>query len=59
MDYLILLFGLVILVLLFMLLRKSKSNDGGGNLVNMEELMDLRTELGVKNAEIKHLKQGK
>ena len=57
MDYLILLFGLVILVLLFMLLRKSKSNDGGGNLVNMEELMDLRTELGVKNAEIKHLKQ--
>ena len=57
MDYLILLFGLVILVLLFMLLRKSKSNDGGGNLVNMEELMDLRTELGVKNAEIKHLRQ--
>lgn len=57
MDYFILLFGLVILVLLFMLLRKSKSNDGGGNLVNMEELMGLRTELGVKNAEIKHLKQ--
>ena len=57
MDYLILLSAFGTLVLLFVLLRKSKPKDGEDSLVNIKELMDLRTELGVKNAELKHLKQ--
>jgi DNA recombination protein RmuC len=57
MDYLILLSAFGTLVLLFVLLRKSKPKEGGDSLVNVEELMELRTELGVKNAELKHLKQ--
>ena len=57
MDYLILLSAFGTLVLLFVLLRKSKSKEGGDSLVNVEALMELRTELGVKNTELKHLKQ--
>ena len=57
MDYLILLFGLGILVLLFMILRKGKSDNVGSSATSIEELMELRTELGVKNAELNHLKQ--
>ena len=57
MDYLILLSAFGTLVLLFVLLRQSKPKDVGNSLVDIEELMNLRTELGVKNAELKHLKQ--
>ena len=57
MDYLILISAFGTLVLLFVLLRQSKPKDVGNSLVDIEELMNLRTELGVKNAELKHLKQ--
>ena len=57
MDYLILLFGLAILVLLFMILRKGKSANVSSSTASIEEIMELRTELGVKNAELNHLKQ--
>ena len=57
MDYLILLFGLGILVLLFMILRKGKSANVSSSTASIEEIMELRTELGVKNAELNHLKQ--
>lgn len=57
MDYLILLFGLGILALLFMILRKGKSDNVDSSLASVEELMTLRTELGVKNAELNHLNQ--
>ena len=56
MDYLILVFGLAILALLFMILRKGKSANVGSSAASIEEMMELRTELGIKNAELNHLK---
>jgi DNA recombination protein RmuC len=56
MDYLILVFGLAILALLFMILRKGKSANVSSSTASIEEIMELRTELGVKNAELNHLK---
>ncbi|MBG15571.1 MAG: DNA recombination protein RmuC [Crocinitomicaceae bacterium] len=57
MDYLLLVLGLGILVLLLLILRKGSIPSETPSLNGVQELMELRTELGAKNEEIKHLKQ--
>ena len=57
MDYLLLVFGVGILVLLVLIFRKENATLPSHPLADLEELMNLRTELGAKNEEIKHLKE--
>ena len=57
MDYLLLVFGVGILVLLVLIFRKGNATLPSHPLADLEELMNLRTELGAKNEEIKHLKE--
>ena len=57
MDYLLLVLGLGILVLLLLILRKGSTSSETPSLDGVQELMELRTELGAKNEEVKHLKQ--
>lgn len=57
MDYLLLVLGLGILVLLLLILRKGSTFSETPSLDGVQELMELRTELGAKNEEVKHLKQ--
>ena len=57
MDYLLLVFGVGILVLLVLIFRKGNDTLPSHPLADLEELMNLRTELGAKNEEIKHLNE--
>ena len=57
MDYLLLVLGVGILVLLVLIFRKGNASLPSHPLADLEELMNLRTELGAKNEEIKHLKE--
>lgn len=57
MDYLLLFLGVGILVLLVLIFRKGNASLPSHPLADLEELMNLRTELGAKNEEIKHLKE--
>lgn len=57
MDYLLLVLGVGILVLLVLIFRKGNASLPSLPLADLEELMNLRTELGAKNEEIKHLKE--
>ena len=57
MDYLLLVLGVGILVLLVLIFRKGNATLPSHPLADLEELMNLRTELGAKNEEIKHLKE--
>ena len=57
MDYLLLVLGVGILVLLVLIFRKGNASLPSHPLADLEELMNLRTELGAKNGEIKHLKE--
>ena len=57
MDYLLLVLGVGILVLLVLIFRKGNASLPSHPLPDLEELMNLRTELGAKNEEIKHLKE--
>ena len=57
MDYLLLVFGVGILVLLVLIFRKGNATLPPHPLADLEELMNLRTELGAKNEEIKHLNE--
>lgn len=57
MDYLLLVLGVGILVLLVLIFRKGNATLPPHPLADLEELMNLRTELGAKNEEIKHLKE--
>ena len=57
MDYLLLVFGVGILVLLVLIFRKGNASLPSHSLADLEELMNLRTELGAKNEEIKHLNE--
>ena len=57
MDYLLLVLGVGILVLLVLIFRKGNASLPSHPLADLEELMNIRTELGAKNEEIKHLKE--
>ena len=57
MDYLLLVLGVGILVLLVLIFRKGNASLPSHPLADLEELMNLRTELGAKNEEIKHLRE--
>ena len=57
MDYLLLVLGVGILVLLVLIFRKGNPSLPSHPLADLEELMNLRTDLGAKNEEIKHLKK--
>ena len=57
MDYLLLVLGVGILVLLVLIFRKGNATLPSHPLADLEELMNLRTELGAKNEEIKHLNE--
>ena len=57
MDYLLLVLGVGILVLLVLIFRKGNASLPSHPLADFEELMNLRTELGAKNEEIKHLNE--
>ena len=57
MDYLLLVLGVGILVLLVLIFRKGNASLPSHPLADLEELMNLRTDLGAKNEEIKHLKK--
>ena len=57
MDYLLLVLGVGVLVLLVLIFRKGNASLPSHPLADLEELMNLRTELGAKNEEIKHLKE--
>jgi DNA recombination protein RmuC len=56
MDYLVLLFILIVIVLLVLLLRKSKSESSDSSAFDLDELVDLRSQLAAKDEEIKYLK---
>lgn len=56
MDYLVLLFILIVIVLLLLLLRKSKSESSDSSAFDLDELVDLRSQLAAKDEEIKYLK---
>lgn len=56
MDYLVLLFILIVIVLLVLILRKSKSETSDSSAFDLDELVDLRSQLAAKDEEIKYLK---
>jgi DNA recombination protein RmuC len=56
MDYLVLLFILIVIVLLLLILRKSKSETSDSSAFDLDELVDLRSQLAAKDEEIKYLK---
>lgn len=56
MDYLVLVFAVVALILLVLILRKSKSVSSDSSVLDVDELVDLRSKLAAKNEEIKYLK---
>ena len=56
MDYLVLVFAVVALILLVLILRKSKSVSSDSSVLDVDELVDLRSKLAAKDEEIKYLK---
>ena len=56
MDYLVIIFAVVALVLLVLILRKSKSEQSISPVLDVDELVKLRSQLAAKDEEIKYLK---
>ena len=56
MDYLVLVFVVVALILLVLILRKSKSVSSDSSVLDLDELVELRSQLAAKEEEIKYLK---
>ena len=56
MDYLVLIFTVVTLILLVLILRKSKSVSSDLPVLDVDELVELRSQLAAKEEEIKYLK---
>jgi DNA recombination protein RmuC len=56
MDYLVLIFAVVALILLVLILRKSKSVSSDSPVLDVDELVELRSSLAAKEEEIKYLK---
>ncbi len=56
MDFLVIIFAVVAIVLLVLILRKSNSEQSMSPVIDVDELVKLRSQLGVKDEEIKYLK---
>ena len=56
MDYLVLFFAVVTLVLLVLILRKSNSVSADSPVLEVDELIELRSKLAAKEEEVKYLK---
>ena len=56
MDYLVLIFAVVALILLVLILRKSKPASADSPVLEVDELIELRSKLAAKEEEVKYLK---
>ena len=56
MDFLVIIFAVVAIVLLVLILRKSNSEQSISPVIDVDELVKLRSQLGAKDEEIKYLK---
>ena len=56
MDFLVIIFAVVAIVLLVLILRKNNSEQSMLPVIDVDELVKLRSQLGAKDEEIKYLK---